>query len=424
MSKLSFHRDTCRLCRSRDVELVTPLRPIPMATPNIALEAIGDTADALIRGTAPIDMYLCRECGHFQLLDVIDPEVMYLNFRYTTSISLGLPEHFRTMARDVLDWVGAAPGSSVLEVGSNDGTLLRAFQEQGMQVLGVDPAQKTAQAATASGVETLAAFFTAELGREIRRTRGPAPVVVCNNTLANIDEIDDLTDGIRAVLAPDGVFVFETSYGVDVARKALIDTVYHEHLSYFLVRPLDLFFARHGLELVEVEHIWTKGGSIRCYVQHQGGPRARRPSVDRMIAEEIAGGFDRPEPYQAFGRRVTEIREALHREIARVAPDGSAVAGYGASVGTVTLLHQFDLSHRLTALFDDNPLGDALSGPGYSIPILRSEEIYRLNPAATVILAWRYADPIIARHQRYLDGGGCFITPLPEVALRQAPGAL
>lgn len=418
MSKLSYHRDTCRLCDSRDVECVVPLRPIPVATPNIALEAVGDEARELIRHTVPLDLYLCRACGHFQLLDIIDPEVHYANFRYRTSISLGLPEHFRTMAEDVVKRARAAPGTRVLEIGSNDGTLLRAFKERGMSVLGVDPARRTADEATASGIETLARFFDAELGQEIQATRGAAGIVVCNNTFANIDDSASLIAGVRAVLAPDGLFVFETSYGADVVGKTLIDTVYHEHLSYFLVRPLDLFFRRHGLELVDIDHIWTKGGSIRGFVQHRGGSHSRSPAVDRMIEQEIAGGFDQPTVFRAFGERISAIAEELRRTLDELVPDGAAIAGYGASVGTVTLLHQFDLAGRLSVLFDDNPLGESLPGPGYDIPILPSERIEDLNPVVVVILAWRYADPIMARQRSYLDRGGRFVLPLPQVSVR------
>lgn len=411
MAELSYHRETCRLCNSPAVECVVPLRPIPVATPNIDIQAVAQGPEALRRHTVPLDLYLCRECGHFQLLDIVNPEVQYTHFRYTTSISLGLPEHFRHMARDVVARTAPPPGSLVLEIGSNDGTLLRAFQEVGLPVLGVDPAARTAELATASGVETLAAFFTTGLARDIRQTRGSAGIVVCNNTLANIDTAGDLIDGVREVLAPEGVFVFETSYGADVVRNTLIDTVYHEHLSYFLVRPLERFFRAHGLELYDVDHIWTKGGSIRGYVQHAGGPRPRGATLDRMIAAELAGGFDRPEQYAGFGARIETARRALSDSLDR---HGTAlIGGYGASVGTVTLVHQFDLTQRLGVLFDDKPLSSGLVGPDYNIPIVHSDEIYTRHPEAVVILAWRYADPIRSRHRRYLAEGGRFLMPLP-----------
>ena len=263
MKSLFYHRKTCRLCHSEAVETVVPLAPIPIATPNIGLATKGTDGGGIATTLAPLDLYLCHACGHLQLLDIIDPEVQYTHFAYTTSISLGLTEHFDRMADSVIARAKLAPGALVVEIGSNDGTLLRFFKQRGMRVLGIDPARATALRATAEGIETLPTFFTATLADKIRTEHGPAAVIISNNTFANLDDLDDPTDGIRRLLADDGLFVFETQHGADVIRRMLIDTIYHEHLSYFLVGPLVPFFARHGMTLFAAEHLTTKGGSIR-----------------------------------------------------------------------------------------------------------------------------------------------------------------
>lgn len=416
MKPLFRHRDDCRLCHSAAVEKVVPLAPIPVATPNIGTAPDGGQL-ALATALAPLDLYLCRECGHLQLMDVIDPAVQYNNFAYTTSISLGLTEHFGHMADDVIKCAGLAPGALIVEVGSNDGTLLRFFKERGMRVLGIDPARAIAQRATREGIETLAAFFTAELAHSIRAEHGAAAAIISNNTFANLDDLDDPTAGIRGLLAEDGLFVFETQHGADVVHRMLIDTVYHEHQSYFLVGPLAAFFAGHGMELIAVEHLITKGGSIRGYVQLASGSRRPDGSVARVAAQEAADGLMRPQAYQHFVAQLAALRVRMASAMEAEAEAGQMVAGYGASVGTVTLINQFELGRRLGFIVDDKPLTDALVGPGYHIPVLPSGALYESKADLVVILAWRYAELIMAKHRRFIDGGGRFAVPWPEFSV-------
>ena len=413
MKPAFHHRDTCRLCGGTSLDNVVPLRPIPIATPNT-----GEVAAGLKTSQVPLDLYLCHDCGHLQLSDIINPEIQYSNFRYRTTISLGLDEYFQAFAGQVVEGLNLAAGDLVVEIGSNDGTLLRAFQPFGLRVLGVDPAQEIAARACAAGTPTLARFFNAALAGEILQTHGRARLVVANNTFANLDDLGDVMAGIRALLTADGTFVFDTSYGAAVVRDTLIDTVYHEHLSYFMARPLVGFFAHHGMELIDVLPVPTKGGSIRGIVQFKGGPRAVSPRVAEMVAAELAAGFDRPEPYRAFARRLTEVTDRLGEMVAAEHAAGGRVAGYGASVGSVTLVHQFRLGDALDFIADDKPLADSLPAEGRDIPVTSSDALYDTRPSAVVILAWRYAAPIIGRHERYRAAGGRFIVPLPFPTIR------
>jgi predicted TPR repeat methyltransferase len=416
MKPLFRHRDDCRLCHSTEVDKVVPLAPIPVATPNIGMNDGERTR--LATALAPLDLYLCRRCGHLQLLDVIDPEVQYNNFAYTTSISLGLTEHFGRMADDVIARAALAPGALVVEIGSNDGTLLRFFKERGMRVLGIDPANAIAQRATEQGIDTLPTFFTAELARSIRSEHGPAATIISNNTFANLDDLDDPTAGIRALLADDGLFVFETQHGADVVRRMLIDTVYHEHQSYFMVGPLKRFFSGQGMELTSVEHLPTKGGSIRGYAQHAGGPHKGDGSVAAVMAQETAAELNRPQAYQRFVERLAEMRERVTGALAAETRAGGRVAGYGASVGSVTLVNQFGLGRILLFVVDDKPVTDALLGPDYSIPVLPADALNVGKAELVIILAWRYAEPIIAKNRRFLESGGRFAVPWPEFSIQ------
>jgi SAM-dependent methyltransferase len=416
MKKPFYQRSYCCLCRSTHIECVIPLAPVPCASPNVG---IGSEAYALgaQQTLAPLDIYLCRDCGHVQLVHIVDPALQYTNYRYTTSVSLGLRRHFETLVADVTARLAPKTTGLVLEIGSNDGTVLSLFKERGFAVQGVDPAREIAARATAAGIPTIGDFFTSALSERLVAEQGKADAIIANNVIANIDDLSDLVAGIRGALAPDGIFVFETGYGADVITKTLLDTVYHEHISYFMVRSLKIFFAQNGLELIDAGRILSKGGSLRGVVQLRNGPRKPSPNVDAMIAAEIAEGLDQPPVYLDFAQRVNDIRQCVQQHVDDQSRSGP-VAGYGASVGTVTLLNFFGMADRLRYIADDSPLTTELRGPGYAIPVVKSEHIYEELPSTVLVFAWRYIDPIVERHQRYLKQGGSFIVPLPSFSIR------
>ena len=417
MTDLYYKRDNCRLCGSSNVDLAVPLNPMPIATPNFRVPG-ADRDAPVYREGVPLELYLCRDCGHSQVLHVGNPDVQYGNYVYTTSLSLGLPEHFVEYAKAVLAVRKPEQDSLIVEFGSNDGTLLRCFKAEGMRVVGIDPAKAIAEAATTSGIETYNAFFSTDVAEMIKAAHGPASVLIANNVIANIDDLDPVALGVKALLARDGIFVFETQYGADVIRDMLLDTVYHEHLSYFNVKPLAAFFERHGMQIIDVEHIWTKGGSIRVTVQHAGGPGEVSGAVTEIIAEEDGQGMNDLSSYQGFAGRVEALRENLIAIADEQHAKGKTVGGYGMSVGTTTLLSQFGLTEKIDFLFDDDPDKEThLSGPGYDIPVLGPDAVYDKNPGVIIVFAWRYAEPIMAKHDKYLDAGGKFIVPLPDIAV-------
>ena len=410
MNELNFRRDTCRLCGGHNLELVLQLAPTPAGDVYVSVEHLDQTQE-----TYPLDLFLCHGCGHSQLLDAVNPEVLYGDYIYMTSISLGLTEHFRRYADEVLCSVNPSQGALVVDIGSNDGTLLKFFQERDMRVLGVDPARDIARKVTESGIETLPTFFTAELARKIKNERGPAIIVTANNTFANVDDLADMTEGIRDLLPPDGVFVFETGYLVDLIQKNLFDNIYHEHLSYFSVKPLEAFFRRHGMELINTERNPSKGGSLRGTVQLAGGPRTVSPSVAKLMAFEASLATDRAETFKAFAAKIDIVKNQLISLLCNLKTQGKTIAGYGASVGVTTLIYHFDIGNLLNFLVDDNPRKQNLFSPGFHIPVLSSQIIYERKPDYVLILAWRYAKPITKKHQKYLEQGGHFIVPWPKI---------
>ena len=404
-------RTTCRMCDSPRLEVVMSCEPTPCGDHYVLASRVGE-----VQPRYAMDVALCLDCGLAQLPDVVNPELLYREYIYNTSISLGLSEHFDRYAAGLAEWTGAAPGSLVVDIGSNDGTLLQSFKARGFKVLGVDPAQDQARRANASGVMTENSFFTEELAHRLRTEHGPAAIVTANNVFANVDDLQDLAAGIRVVLAPDGVFTFETGYVVDLICHSVMDNFYHEHLSYYSVIPLEKFFKRAGLELIEIQHVETKGGSLRGMVQLARGPRcANREAIDHLIAAERHAGFDRPGVYRAFAARMDEVRQVLRRRLAQAKAQGQTIAGYGASVGVTTLLYYYGLDETLSYLVDDNPARYGLFTPGQHLPVYPSEVLAERRPDWVLLLAWRYAEPIMRRHEAYRQAGGRFLVPLPAV---------
>jgi SAM-dependent methyltransferase len=390
--------------------MVVPLAATPVGDAYVPAEHLDKPQEVY-----PLDVWLCRKCGLAQLVDIVDPKVLYVEYVYLTSISLGLVEHFRRYAGDVQQRIQPPKGALVVDIGSNDGSLLKAFQDGGMKVLGIDPARDVGRLANERGVETLTTFFTADLVRKLRQERGTAAIITANNVFANIDNVDDMVAGIREWLAPDGAFVFETSYLADVLGKSLLETVFHEHISYFSVKPLDVFFRRNGMELIDVQRVPTKGGSIRATVQRKGGPRPVGPSVAEIIAYETKIGLHEPGVFKKFSTKIATVKADLLRQLRDLKAHGKTLAGYGASVGVVTLLYEFELGDLLSFIADDNVRKHNTFSPGQHIPVYAPEALYDRKADAAVILAWLYADPIMKKHPQFTANGGRFIIPLPAV---------
>jgi SAM-dependent methyltransferase len=404
------HKTRCRLCGSASLERVLPIRPSPIGDAFVTAERTSEPQDLY-----PLDCYLCLDCGHLQNLDVVDPDVLFRDYTYRTSVSLGLVEHFKRYARSVVESLGIPERSLVVEIGSNDGSLLKAFKSEGMRVQGIDPARNIAASATEDGVPTIPDFFSSRLAAMIKAEQGSAAVFCANNVFAHIDDMSDVVDCIRLLLADDGAFVFEVSYIVDMIDNMVFDTIYHEHVSHHALIPLETFFNRHDMTLFHVARTGTKGGSIRAFAQPKStGKRPRSAELSALIAEEERRGITGPQIYRDWFNAIESRKRKVLNLLDHAIAEGKTVAAYGASTTTTTLLYHFELEKRISFIVDDNPLKQGRFSPGAHIPVLPSSELGTKRPDIVVILAWIYAEPILKRNQAYLEAGGQFLVPLPE----------
>ena len=409
MSKSFYQRDTCRLCGGKNLENVLPLAPTALCDAYVPPERVN-----VVQEIYPLDLFLCRDCGYVFLPYVVDPEIIYLDYIYVTTSSMGLADHFKEYADEVMRRMKPSEKSLTIDLGSNDGTLLKYFKQHGMRVLGIEPAHEIAREATESGIKTLPNFFNSKLADSIKSEYGSASIITINNLFANIDDLYDVTEGVRKILAPDGVFILESSYLGDMIRNMVFDFIYHEHLSYLSVKPLMNFFRRFDMEIIDIERVPTKGGSLRYYIQKIDEPRPLSPSVSEMEAYEDSCGLDRPESFKAFAGRINKRKSKLVGALKALKSQGKSIAGYGGSATSTTLVYHFDIGNMMDYIADDNPAKHNTLSPGLHIPVLPSDVIYERRPDYIIMLAWRYFDPIAKKHQAYMDQGGHFIRPLPD----------
>lgn len=409
MLNVIHRRSDCRGCGSLDLELVFSLKPSPIGDAYVTAERVNTPQPSY-----PIDLYMCRHCGFAQILDVVDPEILYGDYIYVTASSLGLPEHFIAYADSVVSRCQLKPGSLVVDIGSNDGTLLRCFQKQGMSVVGVEPASHIAVQATTAGISTIGKFFSPALAKEIVAEYGNAQVITSNNVFANINDLASWVNAVDELLASDGVYVFESFYLADVVRNMVFDFIYHEHLSAFSVKPIKMLFESAGLELVVVQHVSTKGGSLRYFVQRQGGALVNDGSVAEFLASEENMGLYKKETYVAFAEKINILKDKTRDFLIQAKKAGKSIAGFGASITGTTLIYHFEIGDYLDFLVDDNPAKQGRYSPGLHLPVLPSSALYERKPDCVVVLAWRFAEPFMKKHKAYLDNGGSFVIPVPE----------
>ncbi|MDH6213155.1 class I SAM-dependent methyltransferase [Streptomyces pseudovenezuelae] len=406
----------CRVCGARDWQEVVSFGEVPLANAFLEPAASYEHEPAY-----PLGVVSCRSCRLMSVTHVVDPEVLYRTYSYVTSDSETITRHMEFVASVCRERGRLAPGDLVVELGSNTGQQLAAFARDGARVLGVDPALNLAAVANERGIRTLPEFFDPSCAEAVRDEHGPARLILGRHVFAHIDDLTGVLAGVRALLAPDGVFAIEVPYAVDLLEKHAFDTIYHEHLSYFLVRTLDTLFTRHGLRLFDVERLAIHGGSLLVLV---GRPEARHPVTDivgELIAAEERADLGSDIGYEEFVRGVRGVREDLPALVRTLVAEGSRVAGYGASAKGTTILNICGLGPtEVSYCTDTTVLKQDKVLPGTHIPVRSPDHARADPPDVYLMLAWNYADEILRKEADFLRGGGRFILPFPKPTIVSA----
>jgi SAM-dependent methyltransferase len=395
----------CRSCGGRRLEVFLSLGELPLADALLREEDLGRPEPRY-----PLDVAFCPDCALVQVVEEVPPQRLFVdNYLYFSSYSDALLEHARAHAERLVAERRLGPDSLVVEIGSNDGYLLRHVAAAGVPVLGIDPAPEQADAAEAAGVPTLREFF----GESVARSLGRADVVIANNVMAHTPDLNGFVAGLATLLADGGVATIENPSVEDLVAKCEFDTIYHEHFSYFSTTAVAALMYRHGLSLNRVERFpELHGGTRRWWVSPVA---AVEDSVGEELAGEAAAGVDRAEHYRRFGERVDHLRSELLELLRRLRAEGARIAAYGAAAKGATLLNACGIGRDLVEfVVDRNPHKQGRFMPGTHQPIHAPEALVEERPDYVLLLAWNFEREILAQQHEYRRAGGGFVVPVPE----------
>lgn len=408
--KLIFKKNDCRVCTKTNLEKVLTLGPTPLANAFLTKLQL-DVPEYFY----PLDIYFCNNCGFIQLGHVVAPEVLFGNYVYVSSTSAVFIDHFKKMAEYVFPRFLSKKNMLVIDIGSNDGILLKPFKNLGAKVLGIEPDVHIAKIAEKEGIETIPEFFAIELAERIVKQKGQAKLVTATNVFAHIDDLDEVIKGLKILLHKDGIFIMEAPYLIDFIEKRYFDLVYHEHLSYWSVNSLITLFKRFSMVVFDVQKVPVHGGTIRVYVKKTEGKHTVEKSVDEFQKQERRMKLTEKKIYTDYANLVLENKVKLVTLLASLKTKGKTIAAYGAPAKGNTLLNFFSIGTEiLDFVVDDSPFKQGLYTPGKHIPVVASEELYKSKPDYLLILAWNFADPIMKMHKKYNELGGKFIIPVPK----------
>jgi SAM-dependent methyltransferase len=400
----------CRSCGGTELPLVLSLGAMPLANALVSPEG-APASDPRY----PLELVLCTGCSLLQITETVPPEELFRDYRYFSSFSDTMVEHARAIATRVAASCKLGPESLAAEIASNDGYLLKAYVDLGIPVLGIEPARNVAKVAEERGVRTISEFFGRELAARLVAEGKRADVLHANNVMAHVPDINGVVAGIATFLAPGGTFITESPHVVPMIDHVEFDTTYHEHLFYYSLTAQLALYARHGLEIVDVEKLPIHGGSLRTYVKH-AGVSAPTPAVAALLAEEAAWGVASLTAYRGFAEKVGRLKTNLTKLVRDLRKEGKRVAAYGAAAKGTTLLNHFGLgADDIDFVVDRSSHKQGRLVPGVRIPILAPEELARRAPDYCLLLTWNFADEILAQQQAYRAAGGRFIIPIPEV---------
>lgn len=403
----------CRSCGSTRHRLLVDLGTSPPCQNVVRPEALG-----LPETFFPLRAYVCESCSLVQIDAEVPPDAIFSEYAYFSSYSDSWVEHARRYVETVVRRFGLGESSLVVEIASNDGYLLQHVRDAGVPCLGVEPAANVAAVARERGIPTRVAFFGEDEAAAMVAEGLRADLIAANNVLAHTPHLNSFVAGLKRLLAPSGVITVEFPHLLALVEQTQFDTIYHEHFSYFSFTAVERVFARHGLELFDVDELSTHGGSLRIYARHTGTSAPESPRAGAMREREREWGVDTAEPYRAFGERVRRVRRDLLAFLIEAAREGRTVAGYGAPGKGNTLLNYCGIRPDLLAFtVDRNPYKQGTFTPGARIPVLAPEHVAEARPDYLLILPWNLRDEIAGQMAGIREWGGQFVVPIPELEI-------
>jgi len=368
-------------------------------------------------------MMVCEDCWQVQISEFPPQEILFSDHAYITGRNAPVVAHFKKLAPHIIDKIGLTENDLVIDVGANDGTFLRAFASQGMRVLGVDPSDRTGQLAREQGVTVFRQFWNHETGKSLKQLGVKPNAITATAVFYHVPDLHDFVAGLAEVMGPDTVFVVQGVNCLDLIKHNEFDHFYHEHSCIHAVGPLQRLFAAHGLAIRDVEFSPIHGGSFILYVYRQENPAPESPSVAAAVKAEEAAGLFKLETYEKFAERVRTNMAELKALLEKLKAEGKTVWGLGAPVKGSTVLNYADIGPDLVQKVTEvNEFKIGRVTPGTHIPVI-DESMVVEHPDYYLVLAWNFLEFLVKKNDAYLQAGGRFITPVPEVRIVGPGGA-
>ena len=404
--------DKCQICNSSKLNLILDLGHQPLCDSLLAKEMLNQPET-----TYPLRMFWCEECSLAQLDYCVDGSVVFHpDYPYRTGVTKELVEYLNGMSSSLISKYNLKHDDLVVDLGSNDGTLLMGFKEHGIKVLGVEPTN-IAKLANQNGIETVQEFFTMDIANEIKNKYSEASIVVATNMFAHMASIGEVVSGIETILKDDGVFVFENHYLLDVIHGGQFDTIYHEHLRTYSLKSLIKLFSYYDFTITDVERGSRYGGNIRVHVT-KGKNRPVSENVTALLNLEENSDLYKLETYRKFAERVKKAKKDFMNFLLKIKDDGKTIVANSCPGRSVTLLNYYGVDADLIPYIAEQPTSLKLGMflPGKLIPVVNNEILIKEQPDYVILLAWHYAEPIMEQLKaRGLKSN--FIIPLPDLKI-------
>lgn len=399
----------CRICNSSELVDVIDLGDQPIPNGFLQKENLKK-----VEPKYPLAVCFCKNCSLMQLKYLVNPEIMFKNYLYIPSASKTRIDYFKKMAEEVISVGKLKQSDLVIDVGSNDGSLLICFRNLGMKILGIDPAENLVTVAALNGVYTIPGYFDSKLAKRIAKKYGRAEAITATNVIAHIQNLHEVLKGGEILLEDEGIFVMHFPYSLDLLRDNLFDTIYHEHLSYFSVKSLLYLAKKSNLEVFDIQKSDLDGGSLRVFWKKPDNKKIRikKEVIEKIIKEEEKFGLHDMHAYKEFENRVLELKKNTLTQLKKLKNNKKRIVGYGAAAKANVLLNYFNIDKKIIDyIVDSTPYKQGLFTPGTHIPIYPEDKIYETNPDYVLIFAWNFSKEIIDKNKKYK---GKFIVIEPE----------
>ena len=403
----------CRLCSSNKLRIFLDLGNQPPSDQFIKLEKISEETIFY-----PLKVATCMTCGFKQLNYVVNPKVLYQDdYPYESSTTKAGSLHFDKFAETAVKEFNFPKSSTVLDIGSNVGVLLKKKKKRGLKVIGVDPARNICKIANNRGIKTYNSFFDNNFTKLFRSKHKCAKIITATNVFAHVDNLKAFIINIKKILDDKGIFIVEAPHFLNLVKKLEYDTIYHEHLSYITVQPLILFFKKLDLEIIKVQNSDIHGGSIRIFISRKNKFKIHK-SVKLILAKEKKEKLNNFKRLLDFSKRISNNRYNILQFLIKCKKRNKNVVGLSAPAKGMTLLNFSRIdNHFLDYVTEKSKLKIGKFTPGTNLQVYSDKKLLKTMPDYALILAWNFQKEIIMNNIEYLKKGGSFIIPIPKLKI-------